>query len=137
MYLVPEDGGGAVGAGDIDAAAITGAEVHPEAEFARDVGGGGEFVVGFAPGAIELGTDRHGGGDAVEEELGEGVAALEDFVLERECLLWSAVEVGFGPALAEEAVGIEPGVEDGVVDVGEGVEVDEAGADDCVAEIEG
>jgi hypothetical protein len=85
---------------------------------------------------VRLGRDRHRGRDAVDQQLGERVAAPERLVLAGEDVVAAVPEVLLRPLEAAGELGRLEGVDDGVVDVGQRVEVDEAGRDDRVAEVE-
>ena len=93
-------------------------------------------MVRLRPGTRHLSGNRHGGRDAVENELHHGVAPLEDLVLKRKRLA-RLPKIVFGPALPGETIGVEPGIEDRMVDIEQRVEVDEAGTDDRVAVVIG
>ncbi len=101
-------------------------EVHSQAQFARSGGGPGELVVRLGPGAIRLGRDRHRRGDPVEDQLDQGVATLEKLLLRGGEFVWPGPKITFRPALPRRLLRRQPGIEDGVVDVAEGVEIDEA-----------
>ncbi|KAG1316246.1 hypothetical protein G6F63_016097 [Rhizopus arrhizus] len=59
------------------AAAVRRPQVHAQPQFARRVGGRQEFVASLAPDAIEQRRDGQRGGDAVADQLREGIALLE------------------------------------------------------------
>ncbi|MCY1299484.1 hypothetical protein D9M70_490120 [compost metagenome] len=135
-WLVPVLGPAAVGAQVLHAAHVAGAEVGPQAQLGGNPGHGGELVVGFRPFAVIHRGDRHGGGDAVADQLGEGVAVLEDFLVEAVALRRAALQVLLRPHPAHEALIAVVQAEHGGVEVAEGVQVDEAGAEQGIAVVD-
>src|SRR5690606_17050952 len=80
--------------------------------------------------------DRHGGGNAVADQLGEGVAIFENFLLGAITLPWTAGQMLRGPQAAHVAlIAVVEGQYRGIK-IAEGVQINEAGADQRVAVVD-
>ncbi|MNO99448.1 hypothetical protein D3C76_912180 [compost metagenome] len=80
--------------------------------------------------------DRHGGGDAVADQLGEGIAVLEQLFLGAVALLRAGAQVVFRPHAAHLPLAAVVQREHGGVEIAEGVQIDEAGADQRMAVVD-
>ncbi len=115
---------------------VGGPEIGAQAQLARHVGDAGELVGTLGPGAVEEGGDRLGGGDPVQDQLHHGVVAAEILLVGRVDLARAALEIAPGPDAAVQVVRLVVEAEHGGIEVEERVEVDEAGPDHGLAEIE-
>ncbi len=115
------------------AAAVRRPQVHAQPQFARRVGGRQEFVASLAPDAIEQRRDGQRGGDAVADQLREGIALLEGQFGGGVHLVRPLLHVGFRPDAALAPGGRIVETQDGRVQVRQRVQVHEARADHCAA----
>jgi hypothetical protein len=134
--LVEEGTEGAVPVHDHPAGAEGRAEIDAQTHFLRRLRRRLEFADGFAPLTVEQRGDGRGGGDAVQQELGEGIALLERQLLRGVHFIWPPLDIGDRPDPALAPCGLIVEAEHGRVEVRQGVEIDEAGADQGMAEFD-
>ena len=133
--LVEDRADAAVGLHHLAAGPVGGTEIDAQAELCRGRGGGLELGHRLAPFAVEERRNRERRGDAVADQLGEGEALLKGQLFGAVHLVRAALDVAAGPDPAGSRRRAAVDAEDGGVEVAQGVEVDEAGRDDRLAEI--
>ena len=126
----------AVALDDLIAGAIGRAEIGAHAEIGSRFRRVLEFLHRLAPGAVEQRGDRQRGGDAVADQLGEGIALLEGQFLARIHLVRAGLEIAARPDAALLPGRLVVIAEDGGVEVGERVAIDEARPDQGMAVID-
>ncbi|MNO84149.1 hypothetical protein D3C76_754800 [compost metagenome] len=117
------------------AAHVAGAKVSAQPQLGRHPGHRGKLVVGLGPLAVVHRGDRHGRGDAVADQLGEGVAVFEDFFFGAVAFPWTARQILRRPHPAHVAlVAVVQGQHRGI-EIAQGIQIDEAGTDQRITVI--
>ncbi|MNV20566.1 hypothetical protein D3C71_1114730 [compost metagenome] len=134
--FIPVVGQRAVGLPITHAAHVAGAEVRAQPQFRRHIGDCGKFIVGFRPLAVVHRGDRHGRGDAVADQLGEGVAVFEDFFFGAVAFPRSTRQILRRPHPAHVAlVAVVQGQHRGV-EIAQCIQIDESRTDQRVAVVD-
>ena len=108
-------------------------KIGPQAHLAGDGGNARELVIAFGPGAIQHRGDRHRRGDAVADQLREGIAVLEQLLVRRIGLDRAGLQIGLGPHPANLVAGTVVEAQDRGVEIAQRIEIGEARANDGIA----
>ena len=119
------------------AAAIGGAEVDPQTEVRRRLCSRVKLPCCFAPGAVEKRGNGQGGGDAVADQPGEGIAFLKGQFVGGIHLARPGLHVALGPNPALEFGRVIVIAQHRGVEVGQRIKIDEARPDQRFAEVYG
>ena len=95
----------------------------------------GEFFDRLAPGAVEQRGDWQGGGDAIAHQVGEGIGLLERELLARQHLVGAGIDIVLRPDAPFQHRGLVVVTEDGGVEVRQGIQINEARPQQCLAVI--